>query len=94
MFLSKLNLHEEANSSFAAAMQIEGSLGKGWAAWAQYNDQLFKENPNDISSGANAVNCYMNAIGLYKNQRVRKYIARVLWLLSLDDNAGEIGVNY
>ncbi|KAJ3340111.1 hypothetical protein HDU93_007336 [Gonapodya sp. JEL0774] len=84
-FLSKLQLHEEANQAFSSASQIEMNAPKAWAAWGQYNDRMFKEQPTELKWGANAINCYMQAAGLYKNARSRKYIARVIWLLSFDD---------
>ncbi|KXS11669.1 hypothetical protein M427DRAFT_158085 [Gonapodya prolifera JEL478] len=88
-FLSKLQLHEEANQAFSSATQIEMQAPKAWAAWGQYNDRMFKEQPTELKWGANAINCYMQAAGIYKNARSRKFIARVLWLLSFDDgNAG------
>lgn len=79
-----------ANAAFSTALQTEPSIGKGWVEWAQFNDELFASRPTELNLAANAVNCYLNAIGLYKNQRVRKYIARILWLLSLDDESNTI----
>ncbi|RUP49800.1 hypothetical protein BC936DRAFT_141434 [Jimgerdemannia flammicorona] len=85
MFLAKLNLYNEANDAFVSAVQIDLSLAKAWAAWGHYNDQRFKENLKDTSWAANAVSCYLQAAGIYKNTKSRKYLIRVLWLLSLDD---------
>ncbi|KAI9139518.1 hypothetical protein BKA69DRAFT_1040037 [Paraphysoderma sedebokerense] len=84
-FLSKLGRYEEANVAFSSAVQTEMGLAKAWAAWGDYHDQIFKSDPEDYNSGSSAVNCYLQAIGMYKNFRSRKFIARVLWLLSLDD---------
>jgi transformation/transcription domain-associated protein len=41
MFLSRLNMSEEANQAFSTAIQIDVKLSKGWSAWAQFNDKLF-----------------------------------------------------
>jgi len=89
-FLSKLNLIQEANEAFSTATKIEMASPKAWAQWGIYNDNLFKEHPNDISYGEYAISCYLQASGLYKNYKSRKYIARILWLLSFDDNKGKL----
>ena len=84
VFLSKLNGIDDANTAFSSAIQIDTNLPKGWTCWALFNDRLFREK-EDITWAANAVNCYLHAAGLYKSSRSRKYLLRVLWLLSLDD---------
>jgi transformation/transcription domain-associated protein len=94
IFLSKLNLHEDANVAFSSATQIDMSLPKAWAAWGQYNDRLFKEQPKEMKFGVNAVNCYMQAAWLYNNARSRKYLARILWLLSQDDAQQSLSKSY
>lgn len=90
MFLVKLNHYNEANEAFVNAVQIDLSLPKAWAAWGQYNDHRFRENPKDLSWANNAVSCYLQAAGIYKSSKARKYLLRVLWLLSLDDAQGTV----
>ncbi|KAF8460620.1 hypothetical protein BDZ91DRAFT_851440 [Kalaharituber pfeilii] len=85
MFLSKLKRKEEANDAFGLALYHDLKLPKAWAEWGYYNDQMFRAT-NDLSYASNAVSCYMEASGLYKNGRARKLLSRVLWLLSLDEN--------
>ncbi|KAJ3191208.1 hypothetical protein HK101_007980 [Irineochytrium annulatum] len=94
VFLSKLNLHKDAMEAFSSAIQIEMKLPKAWAAWGQYNDRMFKEQPKDIEYGVHAVTCYLQAAGLYNNARSRKYLARILWLLSLDDPQQSLSKSY
>lgn len=89
-FLAKLNQCNEANEAFVNAVQIDLSLPRAWAEWGRYNDGRFKENPTDLSWANNAVSCYLQAAGIYKNSKARKYLLRVLWLLSLDDTNGTI----
>ncbi|KAJ3404672.1 hypothetical protein HDU80_002517 [Chytriomyces hyalinus] len=87
VFLSKMGLHAEAVEAFASATQMEMGLAKAWAAWGQYNDQLFKEQPGEVEKyGVQSVQCYLQAAGIYSNARSRKYIARIIWLMSLDDS--------
>ncbi|KAJ3065514.1 hypothetical protein HDU99_004150, partial [Rhizoclosmatium hyalinum] len=81
-----MGLHEDAVQAFSSATQMEMALPKAWAAWGQYNDQLFKEKPTEIVKyGVQAVQCYLQAAGIYNNARSRKYIARLIWLMGLDD---------
>lgn len=90
MFLNKLNQKDEANKAFATAVQIDLHLPKAWAEWGMFNDRRFKENPNDMVYANNAISCYLQAAGLYKNGKTRKLLARILWLISLDDASGTL----
>lgn len=85
MFYAKFNRNEEASAAFGQAIQLDMMQAKGWAAWGKYSDRLFKENPGDIMQASQAVHCYLQAAGIYKNRRTRPLLARVLWLLSVDD---------
>ena len=89
-YLTKLGQFNEANEAFVNAVQIDLSLPRAWSEWGSYNDGRFKENPSDLSWANNAVSCYLQAAGIYKNAKARKYLLRVIWLLSLDDNEGTI----
>ncbi|KAI7863236.1 hypothetical protein BDF14DRAFT_1989138 [Spinellus fusiger] len=90
MFLAKLSQNNEANEAFVNAVQIDLSLPRAWAEWGRYNDRRFKESPKELNWANNAVSCYLQAAGIYKNSKARKYLLRVLWLLSLDDQSGTI----
>lgn len=90
MFLNKLNQKDEANKAFATSVQIDLNLPKAWAEWGMFNDRRFKEKPNDMVYANNAISCYLQAAGLYKNGKTRKLLARILWLISLDDVSGTL----
>ncbi|KAG7193884.1 uncharacterized protein KQ657_005082 [Scheffersomyces spartinae] len=90
MFLNKLNQKDEANKMFATSVQIDLNFPKAWAEWGVFNDRRFKENPNDMVYANNAISCYLQAAGLYKNGKTRKLLARILWLISLDDASGRL----
>ncbi|ORX57551.1 hypothetical protein DM01DRAFT_1302758 [Hesseltinella vesiculosa] len=90
MFLAKLSQFNEANEAYVNAVQIDMSLPKAWAEWGKYNDRRFKENPEELNWANHAVSCYLQAAGIYKSAKSRKYLLRVLWLLSLDDEQGTI----
>jgi transformation/transcription domain-associated protein len=85
MFLEKLGQREEAAEAYGMALFFDIKLPKAWAEWGYYNDRLFKENPTNYVYAKNALSCYLEAAGLYKNAKSRKLITRILWLLSLDD---------
>ncbi|RDB22695.1 Transcription-associated protein 1 [Hypsizygus marmoreus] len=87
MFHARFNRNDEANHAFGQAVQLDITQAKAWAEWGRFNDRMFKETPNDLSYAANAVSCYLQAAGQYKNGKSRPLITRILWLLSLDDNA-------
>ena len=90
MFLAKLQHQEEANEAFGVALYFDLRLPKAWAEWGQYSDRKFKEDPQNLDLANNAVSCYLEAAGLYKSAKSRKMLSRVLWLLSLDNDAGQI----
>ena len=85
MFHARFGRMEEANLSFGQAVQMDMGQAKSWAEWGRFNDRMFKDFPTDMSHAANAVSCYLQAAGQYKNGKSRPLLARVLWLLSIDD---------
>ncbi|KAJ7682762.1 FAT domain-containing protein [Mycena polygramma] len=86
MFHARFKRNEEANNAFGQAVQLDMTQAKAWAEWGRFNDNMFKEVPNDLSYAANAVSCYLQAAGQYKSGKSRPLIARIQWLLSVDDN--------
>ncbi|XHF99356.1 hypothetical protein AWENTII_002862 [Aspergillus wentii] len=90
MFLAKLNHVNDANEAFGVALYYDLRLAKAWSEWGQYSDQRFKTEPADYELASNAVSCYLEAAGLYKNAKSRKLLSRILWLLSLDNEEGRV----
>lgn len=90
MFLAKLNHVNEANEAFGVALYYDLRLAKAWSEWGQYSDQRFKTDSSDYELASNAVSCYLEAAGLYKNAKSRKLLSRILWLLSLDNDEGRV----
>ncbi|KAG7751109.1 hypothetical protein KL911_003556 [Ogataea haglerorum] len=93
MFLAKLNSPDEANQAFATAVQLDLNLPKAWAEWGFFNDARFKES-NDIAYAKHAISCYLQAAGLYKNNKARRLLCRILWLISLDDASGTLAETF
>jgi transformation/transcription domain-associated protein len=94
MFLEKLGQRDEAAEAYGMALFFDIKLPKAWAEWGYYNDRLFKENPNDYQFARNALSCYLEAAGLFKNAKSRKLLTRILWLLSLDDAEGSLSAQF
>lgn len=106
MFLSRLGRHDEANKVFSSAAQMNDSIPKVWSSWGDYlesrfnNDFIQSQETFTINSvnfanrqmnlGVSAMTCYLQACKFYPESRARKYLAKVLWLLSFDNNKGEM----
>ncbi|KAJ1929691.1 transcription-associated protein 1 [Tieghemiomyces parasiticus] len=92
-FLAKLGMPVLAKHAFSEAIQADLASGKAWAAWAQFNDRQFAAHPTDTDWGPNALSCYLHAAGLAQKPRhARRYLARILWLLSLDPDGSMAGM--
>lgn len=94
MFFAKLDRADEATQTFSSAITLDMGFAKAWAQWGEYHDNLFKRNSNNLTHAADAVSCYLQAAGLYKNAKVRKLLVRILWLLSLDDVQGTVAKSF
>ncbi|KAI0810751.1 FAT domain-containing protein [Xylaria sp. FL0064] len=94
MFLEKLGQHNDADGAYGTALYYDISKAKAWAEWGYFNDRKFKADPSDTNSARQAVCSYLQAIGSYKSSKARKLIARILWLLSLDDSNGTIAAGF
>ncbi len=70
-------------------MQLHDGLGKGWALWGEYLDRLFELESN-MTLGLSVVTCYLHACRSQKESRCRKYLARIIWLLTHDDQKGTL----
>ncbi|KAI5461401.1 hypothetical protein BGZ63DRAFT_235141 [Mariannaea sp. PMI_226] len=94
MFLEKLKQKDEADSAYGTALFFDIGAAKAWAEWGYFNDRKFKEDPTDLNSARQALTSYLQAAGSYKNSKARKLLARILWLLSLDDSKGSIAAGF
>jgi transformation/transcription domain-associated protein len=94
MFLEKLGQKDDADGAYGTALYFDITAAKAWAEWGYFNDRKFKENPTDLSAAKQALTSYLQAASSYKNHKSRKLIARILWLLSLDDANGTIAAGF
>ncbi|KAG6015295.1 hypothetical protein E4U54_003762 [Claviceps lovelessii] len=94
MFLEKLNQKEEADSAYGTALYFDIGAAKAWAEWGYFNDRKFRDDASDLNAARQALTSYLQAAGSYKNAKSRKLLARILWLLSLDDSKGTIAMGF
>ncbi|KAG5928504.1 hypothetical protein E4U42_000535 [Claviceps africana] len=94
MFLEKLNQKEDADSAYGTALYFDISAAKAWAEWGYFNDRKFRDDASDLNAARQALTSYLQAAGSYKNAKSRKLLARILWLLSLDDSKGTIAMGF
>ncbi|XP_049942725.1 transformation/transcription domain-associated protein [Schistocerca serialis cubense] len=85
MLLSQLGRSDEANKAFSAAVQLHDTLLKAWANWGDYLEQVFTQEPTNLQIGHATITCFLHACRHQNEHKSRKYIAKVLWLLTFDD---------
>uniref|UniRef100_A0A670KJU8 Transformation/transcription domain associated protein n=1 Tax=Podarcis muralis TaxID=64176 RepID=A0A670KJU8_PODMU len=78
-------MSEEANKAFSAAVQMHDVLVKAWAMWGDYLENIFVKE-RQLHLGVSAITCYLHACRHQNESKSRKYLAKVLWLLSFDDD--------
>ncbi|KAI1279601.1 Transformation/transcription domain-associated protein [Halotydeus destructor] len=90
MFLAQIGRSDEANKAFSAAVQLHDMLIKAWALWGDYLEIAFtreKWESRNMQLGVSAMVCYMHACRQHQHEsKSRKYLAKVLWLLTYDDD--------
>lgn len=91
--MSRLGLVDEANRVFAQAVQVDLNLAKAWALWGNFNDQRFRQI-KDPACAVNAINCYLQAATLVRGMKARKFLARLLWILSFDTPQGHLSSSF
>ncbi|VVC99481.1 unnamed protein product [Leptidea sinapis] len=90
LLLAQLGRSEDANKAFAAAVQLHDTLVKAWALWGDYLEQIFIKDPRQIQAGVSAMTCFLHACRHQNESKSRKYCAKVLWMLSFDDDKGSL----
>ncbi|KAK9874414.1 hypothetical protein WA026_002761 [Henosepilachna vigintioctopunctata] len=84
------NNSDEANKSFSAAIQMHDGSIKAWALYGEYLEQVFTRDPRQMNNGYNAMACFLHACRHQNEAKSRKYMAKVLWLLSYDDEKSSL----
>lgn len=86
MLQSQLGRSDDANKSFSAATQLHDTLVKAWSLWGDYLENIFIRDARQITIGINALVCFLHACRHQNESKSRKYIAKILWLLTYDDD--------
>lgn len=89
MFLSQTGRSDEANKAFSAAVQMHDTLVRAWALWGDYLEQIFMKD-RQIHLGVSAITCFLHACRHQNETKSRKYLAKVLWLLTYDDEKSSL----
>ncbi|XP_025986851.1 transformation/transcription domain-associated protein [Solenopsis invicta] len=87
---SQLGRSDDANKSFSAAAQLHDTLVKAWSLWGDYLENIFIRDARQISIGINALVCFLHACRHQNESKSRKYIAKILWLLTYDDEKSSL----
>ncbi|XP_049868860.1 transcription-associated protein 1 isoform X2 [Pectinophora gossypiella] len=90
LLLAQLGRSEDANKAFAAAVQLHDTLVKAWALWGDYLEQIFIRDPRQVQVGVSAMTCFLHACRHQNESKSRKYCAKVLWMLSFDDEKNSL----
>ncbi|KAJ0181684.1 hypothetical protein K1T71_002406 [Dendrolimus kikuchii] len=90
LLLAQLGRSEDANKAFAAAVQLHDTLVKAWALWGDYLEQIFIRDPRQTAVGVSAMTCFLHACRHQNESKSRKYCAKVLWMLSFDDEKNSL----
>ncbi|XP_045469394.1 transcription-associated protein 1 isoform X2 [Harmonia axyridis] len=80
-----MNKSDDANKCFSAAIQLHDTSIKAWAYYGDYLEAIFTRDQRQISLGVNAMICFLHACRHQNEAKSRKYMAKILWLLSYDD---------
>ncbi|KAL5497642.1 hypothetical protein EMCRGX_G014153 [Ephydatia muelleri] len=88
-FLAQIGRLEDANKAFSSAVQLHDNLAKSWALWGDYLDQLFTKDRN-LTLGVSALTCYLHACRNQSEPKCRKYLARIIWMLTYDDEKSSL----
>nr|ANJ04666.1 transformation/transcription domain-associated protein [Nilaparvata lugens] len=87
LLLSQLGRTDEAHKTFSAAVQMHDTLVKAWAMWGDFMElQFIKSSPQNYTMGKSAITCFLHACRHQNESKSRKYLAKVLWLLTYDDD--------
>lgn len=93
LFLAQMGRSEEANKALSAAVQLHDTLVRAWALWGDYLEQLFVRDRWDSrqsSLAVGALTCFLHACRHQNEPKARKYLAKVLWLLTYDTDKGTL----
>lgn len=91
-----LGRSDDANKAFSASAQLHDALNKAWSLWGDYLESSFtrdiqgpKWESRQMHLAVSALTCYLQACRHQNEAKSRKYIAKILWLLTYDKKEKE-----
>eukprot|EP00898_Chlorokybus_atmophyticus_P003741 jgi/Chlat1/4368/Chrsp29S04524 len=88
-FLRRMGDSDAANQAFSTSIALNKNSAKGWVSWGAYCDEVF-QSTNEQVWLEYAVSCYLRSLACSSPTGIR-YIPRVLYLLSFENEAGTVG---
>jgi len=93
-FFAKCGNADDAQKSFSASVQLDDSKLRAWSQWGAFLEQVFLNNRSTSGqqtssieqAGNSAIASFMAACRNQSEIRTRKFLAKVIWLLSYDDS--------
>lgn len=89
-FYTYLGRSPEANKSFALAVDLCDNSNKAWALYGEYLEIVFSRNPKLHSMGVSAITCFFHASRDQSETKIRKYLAKIIWLLTYEETRVEM----
>jgi transformation/transcription domain-associated protein len=88
--LTYLNRSAEASKCFNTACELNENSNKSWALYGEYLEIIFTQNPKLIQHGISAMTCYLHASRDLSETKTRKYLSKVIWLLTYEEARPEM----
>ncbi|CRK92144.1 CLUMA_CG005737, isoform A [Clunio marinus] len=80
----------DANKSFSHAVDLCDSSNKAWGLYGEYLEMIFQRNPKLTSLGVSAMTCFFHAARDQSETKTRKFLAKVIWLLTYEETRTEM----
>lgn len=87
--LARSGNSSEADKAFSSAAQMNDALVKSWALWGEYLENIFSKD-RQMDVGVACITCFLQACRNQPEYKARKFIAKILWLLSYDDTSHKL----
>lgn len=85
-----MNKSDDANKCFSTSIQLHDTSIKAWGSYGEYLEAIFTRDQRQMNLGTNAMVCFLHACRNQNEAKSRKYMAKILWLLSYDDKNGTL----
>lgn len=80
----------EAYKAFTHAVDICDGSNQAWALYGEYLEMIFTNNPKLLIKGTSAITCFLHASRDQSETKTRKYLAKIIWLLTYEETRVEM----